>query len=146
MLSISSSSSDLLELWLYPFPPIICCIFSSRLETYRGLFPSFSFDKTMSVTIAFDLKAMISSLCSNARARGRGCKDWPRFRGTKTTSRLSHAWKVFPKVQKTFILSMHNYFVPESDTPADCSHLGVPAHSLYGCPSWLCIFTNIFLA
>lgn len=67
--------------------------------------------------IAFDLKGMISSLCSSARAGAWGLKDWPRFRGKKTTSRLSHTWKVFPKVQKTFILFMYNNFVRESDTP-----------------------------
>lgn len=65
--------------------------------------------------IAFDLKGMISSLCSSARAGAWGLKDWPR--GKKTTSRLSHTWKVFPKVQKTFILFMYNNFVRESDTP-----------------------------
>lgn len=58
-------------------------------------------------------------------------KDWPSFRGKKIASRLSHTWKVFPKVQKTFILSMHNRFAPESDTPADSSHLNTVVSPSY---------------
>ena len=67
-------------------------------------------------------------------------------------SRLGHTWKVFPKVQKTLFLSMHNCFVPEADTLSDCRRLSVAVSLSYVYLSIvvsfvvLDIFTNVILA
>ena len=96
----------------------------SPCGSLKGLFLSSSFDKSMPVTTAFDLTQR-NDLIFVLQCQEGSYKDWPSFRGKKTTSGLSHTWKVFSKAWKPLILSLYTYFVSESDTSASCSLLGV---------------------